>query len=110
MQLKSGDDTMDILGFLAFVIVRVLCANALLLKQNGDDIVESSRLDGTRRRTDIDAAATCSLFLPAGEPQTALQPDHIRAAFVSMQRKGRQKAKVFSNFRGGFVKNDVVLI
>ena len=114
MQLKAGDDTMDILGFLAFEIVRVLCTDALQLKQSGElngFKAENAEPDAKRRRTEFDnESAVCSLFLPPAEPRTALRPDHIRAAFAAMQRKGRQKAKMLNNFRGGSVKNDIVLI
>ncbi|KIM29481.1 hypothetical protein M408DRAFT_328737 [Serendipita vermifera MAFF 305830] len=119
MQLKSGDDTMDILGFLAFEIVRVLCTDALLVKQNADStgistavLREGAEPDAKRpRRSDFDGdAPVCSLFLPPAEPRTALRPDHIRAAFSAMQKRGRQKAKMMNNFRGGFVKTNIVLI
>lgn len=120
MQLKSGDDTMDILGFLAFEIVRVLCTDALLVKQNADSTGISSAAvirDGAEpdtkrpRRSDFDGdAPVCNLFLPPAEPRTALRPDHIRAAFSAMQKRGRQKAKMMNNFRGGFVKTNIVLI
>jgi len=120
MQLKSGDDTMDILGFLAFEIVRVLCTDALLVKQNADASGTSGAAalrDGAEpdlkrvRRSDFDGEApVCTLFLPPAEPRTALRPDHIRAAFSAMQKRGRQKTKMLNNFRGGFVKADIVLI
>jgi transcription initiation protein SPT3 len=121
MQLKSGDDTMDILGFLAFEIVRVLCTDALEVKQNADanNFLSGSMVrDGNEpeskraRRMDYDSsdAPVCTLFLPPAEPRTALRPDHIRAAFSRMQRRGRQKSKMMSSFRGGFSRNEVVLI
>lgn len=115
MQLKTGDDTMDILGFLAFEIVRVLCTDALRLKQTADAngfSTGSTEPDSKRRRLEYDGpdAPVCSLFLPPAEPRTALRPDHIRAAFSAMQRRGRQKTKMMNNFRGGFIKGDVVLI
>ncbi|KAG8760130.1 Transcription initiation protein spt3 [Serendipita sp. 396] len=115
MQIKSGDDTMDILGFLAFEIVRALCTDALQLKRSA----ELSGFGGTAsepdakrpRRSEFDSdAPVCTLFLPPAEPRTALKPDHIRAAFAAMQRRGRQKSKMLNNFRGGFIKSDVVLI
>lgn len=118
MQLKSGDDTMDILGFLAFEIVRVLCTDALEVKQNADanNFLAGGMVrdepDNKRRRMEYDSsdAPVCTLFLPPAEPRTALRPDHIRAAFSRMQRRGRQKAKMMNNFRGGSNRNEVVLI
>jgi transcription initiation protein SPT3 len=119
MQLKSGDDTMDILGFLAFEIVRVLCTDALRLKQSADannfaagSVRDGAEPDSKRRRADFDGpdAPVCSLFLPPAEPRTALRPDHIRAAFSAMQRRGGQKSKMMNNFRGGFIKSEIVLI
>lgn len=115
MQLRSGDDTLDILGFLAFEIVRVLCTDALHLKQNWENNAAGfagSEPDAKRARRDFDSAnaPVCTLFLPPAEPRTALRPDHIRAAFSAMQRRGRQKSRMMNNFRAGNIKSDIVLI
>ena len=122
MQLRANDDTTDILGFLAFEVVRSLCVDALAIKSrleliSGDAPSAASNLstgvDGEppAKRPKLEfAAPVCSLFLPPAEPRSALKPEHIRAAFSEMQRKGRKPSTMMRNFRGGLVKNEAIII
>jgi transcription initiation protein SPT3 len=121
MQLRANDDTLDILGFLAFEVVRSLCVDALAIKSRLE-IINGEALSASNLSTGVDgeppakrpkhefAAPVCSLFLPPAEPRSALKPEHIRAAFSEMQRKGRKPSTMMRNFRGGLVKNEAIII
>lgn len=115
LDLKANDDTVDIVGFLAFEMVRSLTLAGLDVKKSleesylRDDYTPSSSspllgkrkpagmgLDGGKRARrdggdddDDDAEdaplPTSSLFLPPPEARTALQPEHIQDAFSRMQ-------------------------
>ncbi|KAI9574430.1 TFIID-18kDa-domain-containing protein [Boletus coccyginus] len=115
LDLKANDDTVDIVGFLAFEMVRSLTLAGLDVKKSleesylRDDYTPSSSspllgkrkaagmgLDGGKRvrRDGVDdededaedaPLPTSSLFLPPPESRTALQPDHIQDAFARMQ-------------------------
>lgn len=115
LDLKANDDTVDIVGFLAFEMVRSLTLAGLDVKKSleesylRDDYTPSSSspllgkrkvvtlgMDGGKRARrdggddeDEDAEdaplPTSSLFLPPPEARTALRPEHIQDAFSRMQ-------------------------
>ncbi|KAG8218893.1 TFIID-18kDa-domain-containing protein [Butyriboletus roseoflavus] len=115
LDLKPNDDTVDIVGFLAFEMVRSLTLAGLDVKKSleesylRDDYTPSSSspllgkrkaasmgMDGGKRARrdggddeDDDAEdaplPTSSLFLPPPEARTALRPEHIQDAFARMQ-------------------------
>jgi transcription initiation protein SPT3 len=113
--LKPNDDTVDIVGFLAFEMVRSLTLAGLDVKRSleesylrvdytpsssspllgkrkangmGVDGRKRARRDGGDDDDDDDDDAPLpmsSLFLPPPEARTALQPEHIQDAFSRMQ-------------------------
>lgn len=115
LDLRANDDTVDIVGFLAFEMVRSLTLEGLEVKKSleesylRDDYApsSSSSLLGKRKANSQTEAAkrarreqmdgeeddegddtplpTSSLFLPPPEARTALRPEHIQDAFSRMQ-------------------------
>ncbi|KZT42949.1 TFIID-18kDa-domain-containing protein [Sistotremastrum suecicum HHB10207 ss-3] len=127
LDLKAADDTVDIVGFLAFEMVRSLTMGGLNVKRSLEDI---SHLDDItslgkrkafngpdssnkrRRSASPDAEPiVSSLFLPPPEARTALRPEHIQDAFSRMQRdSSHHRSAGLRNFRGGLVRTSVSLI
>ncbi|KAI0832916.1 TFIID-domain-containing protein [Trametes gibbosa] len=121
LDLKQGDDTVDIVGFLAFEMVRALTIAGLEVKKSLEDAYLRSGphlhgaspvlgkrkaplahgglgADAKRMRReespDHDADVplpTSSLFLPPPEARTALRPEHIQDAFARMQGDWAQR-------------------
>ncbi|KAF8310056.1 transcription initiation factor IID, 18kD subunit-domain-containing protein [Cantharellus anzutake] len=119
LELRS-DDTIDILGFLAFEIVRALTLGALEVKRSLEDAAYTNkrkapvqgptsgaspsmraskrlRADGTELEDNMNEAPwggaptpTSSLFLAPPEARTPLTPQHIQDAFTRMQRDQSQ--------------------
>lgn len=135
LDLKAGDDTVDIVGFLAFEMVRALTIGGLAVKRSLEE--HSSLMDdpstspvlgkrkataglaektGKRRRDDSPDDAdysppTSSLFLPPPEARTALRPEHIQDAFARMQNDwAHHRSAGMRNWRGGLVRTGVSLI
>jgi transcription initiation protein SPT3 len=134
LSLKAGDDTIDIVGFLAFEMVRSLTLAGLKVKRSLEDAIladpdspngwlkrkaTSSGDSGPnkRRREDADsdreelALPTCSLFAAPPEARTSLQPEHIQDAFARMQNDwSHHRSAGMRNWRGGLVRTKVSLI
>ncbi|KAH6914694.1 transcription initiation factor IID, 18kD subunit-domain-containing protein [Coprinopsis sp. MPI-PUGE-AT-0042] len=134
LDLRANDDTSDIVGFLAFEMVRSLTIAGLAVKKsledsflrddytspkNGKRKVGSSALGGAaekRRREDSpdDEEYTLpvnSLFLPPPEARTALRPEHIQDAFSRMQAEwSHRRTAGMHNWRGGLVRTRISLI
>ncbi|KAJ3509759.1 hypothetical protein NLJ89_g5049 [Agrocybe chaxingu] len=133
LDLRPGDDTVDIVGFLAFEMVRSLTLAGLAVKKSLEDSflrddytspVLGKRKAGTaggsaekRRREgspDEDTEYTLpvnSLFLPPPEARTALRPEHIQDAFSRMQGEwAHSRSAGMRNWRGGLVRTRVSLI
>ena len=121
LDFKTGDDTVDIVGFLAFEMVRSLTIAGLEVKKSLEDSYlrdthaphhhpGSSPLLGKRKAAhglgadskrlrreespehDADQPLpVCGLFLPPPEARTALQPEHIQDAFARMQGDWAQR-------------------
>jgi len=133
LDLKANDDTIDIVGFLAFEMVRSLTVAGLAVKKSleesflRDDYTtpalgkrkansaggptEKRRREGS---PDDDAEYTLpvnSLFLPPAEARTALRPEHIQDAFARMQGEwSHHRSAGMTNWRGGLVRTRVSLI
>ncbi|KAG7447626.1 TFIID-18kDa-domain-containing protein [Guyanagaster necrorhizus] len=132
LDLKANDDTVDIVGFLAFEMVRSLTLAGLSVKKS---LEEASLLDeytspvmGKRKATSLGGSAekrrreeeeerdeytlpVNSLFLPPPEARTAIQPEHIQDAFSRMQGDwAHHRAAGMHNWRGGLVRTRVTLI
>ncbi|OBZ70068.1 SAGA complex subunit spt3 [Grifola frondosa] len=137
LDLKAGDDTVDIVGFLAFEMVRSLTIAGLEVKKSLEEsylredihVVSSPVLgkrkaglglggDAKRMRRedspdhDVDQPLpVCSLFLPPPESRTSLRPEHIQDAFSRMQGDWAQRRSAgMRNFRGGLIRTTVSLI
>lgn len=133
LDLKSNDDTTDIVGFLAFEMVRSLTVAALDVKKALeesyflDDHTASPLLgkrkpnpgldtgNNKRRRDSADDAEmplpVSSLFVQPPEARTPLQPGHIQDAFARMQGDWTQSRSAgMRNWRGGLVRTGVSLI
>ncbi|SJL02491.1 uncharacterized protein ARMOST_05819 [Armillaria ostoyae] len=128
LDLKANDDTVDIVGFLAFEMVRSLTLAGLSVKKS---LEEASLLDeytspvmGKRTTTSLGGSAekrrrerdeytlpVNSLFLPPPEARIAIQPEHIQDAFSRMQGDwSHRRAAGMHNWRGGLVRTRVTLI
>ena len=133
LDLKANDDTIDIVGFLAFEMVRSLTVAGLSVKKSHEESflkddytspalgkrkansasgpTEKRRREGT---PDDDAEYTLfvnSLFLPPAEARTALRPEHIQDAFARMQGEwSHHRSAGMNNWRGGLVRTRVSLI
>ena len=134
-----ADDTVDILGFLAFEMVRSLCVGGLEVKRAHEESASNSQAifrlaqsnskrklgeeNGTktkRRRIEEDESdepwsgrptPVSSLFLPPPEARTPLQPHHIMDAFGRMQRdSSHARNSGMKNWRGGLVRTRISLI
>ncbi|EIN10967.1 TFIID-domain-containing protein [Punctularia strigosozonata HHB-11173 SS5] len=133
LDLKAGDDTIDIVGFLAFEMVRSLTIAGLEVKKSleesylrenhaptpvlGKRKLASGAIESAskRRRDDDDDAEytlpSCSLFLPPPEARTPLQPEHIQDAFARMQNDwAHHRSAGMTNWRGGLIRTRVSLI
>jgi len=133
LDLKGADDTVDIVGFLAFEMVRALTIGGLEVKKSLEEaqIVDdhSTPLLGKRkaggpldsgsakRRREDDEdredqpLPVSSLFLPPPEARTALMPEHIQDAFARMQNDwSHHRSAGMRNWRGGLVRTGVSLI
>jgi len=134
LDLRANDDTVDIVGFLAFEMVRSLTIAGLEVKKSLEESYlhedyTSSPISGKRklgmsgdsankrRREDSpdceqpSALPTCSLFLPPPEARTPLRPEHIQDAFARMQGDWSQRRTAgMRNWRGGLVRTGVSLI
>lgn len=133
LDLKANDDTVDIVGFLAFEMVRSLTIAGLAVKKSleesflRDDYTspvmgkrKANSMGGSaekRRREgspDDDAEYTLpvnSLFLPPPEARTALRPEHIQDAFARMQGEwAHHRSAGMRNWRGGLVRTRISLI
>ncbi|KZV72719.1 TFIID-18kDa-domain-containing protein [Peniophora sp. CONT] len=138
LALRPGDDTVDIVGFLAFEMVRSLTVAALDVKRSLEEVqvpapVHSSPVAQKRKLAhphheppnkrfrraaspdDDDSQETVlpqsSLFLPPPEARTALRSEHIQDAFARMQGEWSQRRTAgMRNWRGGLARTNISLI
>lgn len=133
LDLKANDDTVDIVGFLAFEMVRSLTLAGLAVKKSLEESYlreeYSSPVLGKRKHNglgggaekrrregspDDDAEYTMpanSLFLPPLEDRKALMTEHIQSAFARMQGDwSHNRSAGMHNWRGGLVRTRVSLI
>jgi transcription initiation protein SPT3 len=127
--LKANDDTIDIVGFLAFEMVRSLTLAGLTVKKSLEESVLGGEVLWKRKRVSGDmgerkrgvsgededdgdyALPVSSLFLPPQEARTALRPEHIQDAFARMQGDwSHHRSAGMRNWRGGLVRTRVTLI
>jgi len=133
LDLKSNDDTTDIVGFLAFEMVRSLTVAALDVKKALEEayfledhmaspLLGKRKLNpgvdsGNKRRRENTAddvetpLPVSSLFVQPPEARTPLRPEHIQDAFARMQGDWSQSRSAgMHHWRGGLVRTSVSLI
>lgn len=134
LDLKTNDDTVDIVGFLAFEMVRSLTLAGLSVKASLEEsylheeytspilgkrkIAHHPHSAEKRRREDRDSPEreeytlpVNSLFLAPPEARMALRPEHIQDAFSRMQGDwAHMRSAGMNNWRGGLVRTRVSLI
>lgn len=131
LDLKANDDTIDIVGFLAFEMVRSLTLAGLAVKDSLEKSYlreeYSSPVLGKRKATGHGGSAekrrreespdgeismpSNSLFLPPAEVKAPLRPEHIQDAFSRMQGDwSHSRSAGMHNWRGGLVRTRVSLI
>ncbi|KAI1795095.1 TFIID-18kDa-domain-containing protein [Ganoderma leucocontextum] len=140
LDFKTGDDTVDIVGFLAFEMVRALTIAGLEVKKSLEDAYMrdaphgsgSSPVLGKRKahlglgggadakrlrreespEHDADQPLpVCALFAQPPEARTSLRPEHIQDAFARMQGDWAQRRSAgMRNHRGGLIRTTVSLI
>jgi len=134
LDLKANDDTVDIVGFLAFEMVRSLTVAALEVKKAleesylAEDHTASPVLGKRKAGAGMDSSSkrrreespdddldtplpVCSLFMQPPEARTALRPEHIQDAFGRMQGDWSQSRTAgMRNWRGGLIRTSVSLI
>lgn len=120
LDVKPNDDTIDILGFLAFEVVHELCTNAMEIKHNWEERTRAMQAQAPRTREAEDAEETgeplnepaCTLFSlpPSAEPP--LEVWHIREAFAQLQRDRAllDKSQRYAGPVGGLRRTQVFVI
>lgn len=90
LDVKPSDDTIDILGFLAFEVVHELCTSAMRIKTAWE---EQARLVKARKVANDDEDEVqnkgCTLFQLSPNTDPPLEAWHIREAFAQLQRDRR---------------------
>ncbi|KZP00132.1 TFIID-18kDa-domain-containing protein [Calocera viscosa TUFC12733] len=129
--IKPNDDIIDILGFLAYEMVRSLCIGGLEIKR----ILEEAQVQTTRLKRKLNVSdespikkarlngeeddegpglpptIQSSLFMRPPEARTPLRAAHIQEAFARMQRDATHlKGAGMTNWRGGLVRTKMTLI
>ncbi|KIY70378.1 TFIID-18kDa-domain-containing protein [Cylindrobasidium torrendii FP15055 ss-10] len=130
LDLRQGDETADIVGFLAFEMVRSLTLAGLSVKKSLEEahlkaeyntpVLGKRKAGGLggpaekRRREespDEYALPVSTLFLPPPQARSAIQPEHIQDAFTRMQgNSSHHRSAGMRNWRGGLVRTRVALI
>ncbi|KAF5371210.1 hypothetical protein D9758_004112 [Tetrapyrgos nigripes] len=132
LDLRQNDDTVDIVGFLAFEMVRSLTIAGLTVKKSLEEAIlreeYASPVMGKRKANNMGGSAekrrreespdreeftlpVNSLFLPPPEARTALRPEHIQDAFSRMQGDwAHSRSAGMHNWRGGLVRTRISLI
>ncbi|KAF8324824.1 transcription initiation factor IID, 18kD subunit-domain-containing protein [Amanita rubescens] len=132
LDLRASDDTVDIVGFLAFEMVRSITLAGLAVKKSLEESYVREEYaspsigkrkaavglggppEKRRREESPDEEYTLpsnSLFLPPPEARTPLRPEHIQDAFARMQAEwSHRRSAGLHNWRGGLVRTRVSLI
>ncbi|KAM6496157.1 Transcription initiation factor IID, 18kD subunit domain containing protein [Amanita muscaria] len=133
LDLRASDDTIDIVGFLAFEMVRSLTLAGLAVKKSLEEAYVREEYtspslgkrkavglglggppEKRRREESPDEEYTLpfnSLFLPPPEARIPLRPEHIQDAFTRMQAEwSHVRSAGLHNWRGGLVRTRVSLI
>ncbi|EDR12226.1 uncharacterized protein LACBIDRAFT_246295 [Laccaria bicolor S238N-H82] len=112
LDLKPNDDTVDIVGFLAFEMVRSLTLAGLTVKKSLEEsVLRDDYTSPSQGKRKANGGVVNTLFLPPPEARTALRPEHIQDAFSRMQGDwAHRRSAGMHNWRGGLVRTRVSLI
>ena len=106
LDIRPNDEIVDILGFLAFEMVRSLCVTALGVRER----METS---GTKRKPDVHTTSNypISLFAPPPSARQPLLPAHVLEAFAQIQREqAGSRVGGLRNFRSGGGRGRMALV
>jgi transcription initiation protein SPT3 len=98
LDIRPNDEIVDILGFLAFEMVRSLCVTALSVRK---------RMTTSRETTD--SSYPISLFAPPPSARQPLLPAHVLEAFAQIQRE-QAGSRGLRNFRSGMSRGRMALV
>lgn len=93
LDVKPSDDTIDILGFLAFEVVHELCTRAVRIKREAAERAEALGREQKRQRAAgagedrTEESEACTLFSLPPQTEAPLEAVHIREAFAELQRE-----------------------
>ncbi|WFD26329.1 Transcription initiation protein spt3 [Malassezia nana] len=88
LDVKPSDDTIDILGFLAFEVVHELCTRAMKIKWDWDERARAVRKQHEdTEKSSLEREAACTLFSFPPNIESPLEAWHIREAFLALQRE-----------------------
>ena len=118
--MRPNDDIIDILGFLAFEMVRSLCVTALEVREqlerssgSADSKRKAAGGDGgvsKRPRLDVGSQPRF-LFAPPPSARQPLLPSHVLEAFAQIQRKQtNNRMSGMRNWRGGMSRARIALV
>lgn len=85
LDVKPSDDTIDILGFLAFEVVHELCTRAMRIKREWEERAKTVRPKYDHEGEGHEDPAACTLFGLQAGAQPPLEAWHIREAFTELQ-------------------------
>jgi transcription initiation protein SPT3 len=120
--VRPNDDIIDILGFLAFEMVRSLCVTALEVREQLERSASSTSgkrkmnagADAASKRPRTDGGVLAqprSLFAPPPSARQPLLPSHVLEAFAQIQRKQTSnRVSGMRNWRGGMSRGRVALV
>ncbi|WFD43084.1 Transcription initiation protein spt3 [Malassezia psittaci] len=123
LDVKPSDDTIDILGFLAYEVVHELCTSAMRIKCEWEERAQSVQARTNRsfehsnsdkeltRENNVEEAA-CTLFSLPPSAKPPLEPWHIREAFAQFQRDQRllETGRRTAGPTGGLRRTNVFVI
>ena len=99
LDVKPSDDTIDILGFLAFEVVHELCTRAMRIKRDWEQRAKTLRTRRNAKATDTSFSSpplssedhehqdACTLFRLPADSEPPLEVWHIHEAFTELQSK-----------------------
>lgn len=99
LDVKPSDDTIDILGFLAFEVVHELCTRAMRIKRDWEQRAKTLRTRRNAKATDPSFSSAplsskdhehqeaCTLFRLPADSEPPLEAWHIHEAFTELQSK-----------------------
>jgi transcription initiation protein SPT3 len=112
LDTKPNEDTVEILGFLAYEMVRLLTTSAVEVMQEEEDKNGSSKeslltkLTATGRHGLGTEDDLCHLFSPPPEDREPIQASHVREAYRRLTRK----KQMLSHFKRGLRKTTVATL